>query len=185
MDFIYSKLNSAWLSILTPRINKLYLSATWLLHLHPLSPTCEPKFRTELRSYDKIGINAWRQELFVNIPIFCKDNVVEYIFLHILFLRNLLDPQCRGFLFPLSIATRGITEFHISRHQFNSGWGGVGAEHVFCPWTFSLNIGLNPGDWTCFFWTPFMSCLHSLVGYSTGEFQALQLIVLAAFGAVD
>ena len=33
----------------------------------------------------------------------------------------------------------------------------------FCPWTFSLNIGLNmfPLD-------PFMSCLHSLLGYSTG-----------------
>ena len=30
-----------------------------------------------------------------------------------------------------------------------------------------------------------MSCLHSLLGYSTEEFQALQLIVLAAFGAVD
>ena len=27
--------------------------------------------------------------------------------------------------------------------------------------------------------------LHSLLEYSTGEFQALQLIVLAAFGAVD
>ena len=26
---------------------------------------------------------------------------------------------------------------------------------------------------------------HSLLGYSTGEFQALQLIVLVAFGAVD
>ena len=31
----------------------------------------------------------------------------------------------------------------------------------------------------------FMSCLHSLLGYSTWEFQALKLIVLAAFGAVD
>ena len=50
----------------------------------------------------------------------------------------------------------------------------------FCPWTFSLNIGLSmfPLD-------SFMSCLHSLLGYSAGEFQALQLIVLAAFGAVD
>ena len=49
-----------------------------------------------------------------------------------------------------------------------------------CPWTFSLNIGLSmfPLD-------SFMSCLHSLLGYSTGEFQALQLIVLPAFGAVD
>ena len=50
----------------------------------------------------------------------------------------------------------------------------------FCLWTFSLNIGLNmfPLD-------SFMSCLHSLLRNSTGEFQALQLIVLAAFGAVD
>ena len=30
-----------------------------------------------------------------------------------------------------------------------------------------------------------MSCLDSLIGYSTGEFQALQLIVLVVFGAVD
>ena len=50
----------------------------------------------------------------------------------------------------------------------------------FWPWTFSLNIGLNmfPLD-------SLKSCLHSLLGYCTGEFQALQLIVLAAFGAVD
>ena len=50
----------------------------------------------------------------------------------------------------------------------------------FCPWTFSLNIG-----WNLCPLGSFMSCLHSLVGYSTWEFQALQLIVLAAFGAVD
>ena len=50
----------------------------------------------------------------------------------------------------------------------------------FCPRTFSLNIGLNkfPLD-------SFMSCLYSLLGYSTGKFHALQLIVLVAFGAVD
>ena len=30
-----------------------------------------------------------------------------------------------------------------------------------------------------------MSCLDSLLGYSTGDFQALQLIVLVVFGAVD
>ena len=38
-------------------------------------------------------------------------------------------------------------------------------------------------DWTCYLRTPFISCLHSLLIYSIGEFQALQLIVLAAFGA--
>ena len=50
----------------------------------------------------------------------------------------------------------------------------------FCPWTFSLNFGLN-----MLVSDSFMSCLHTLLGYSTGEFQALQLIVLVAFGAVD
>ena len=50
----------------------------------------------------------------------------------------------------------------------------------FCPWTFFQNIGFNmvPSD-------PFMSHLTIQLGYSAGEFQALQLIVLAAFGVVD
>ena len=30
-----------------------------------------------------------------------------------------------------------------------------------------------------------MSCLDSVLGYFTGEFQALQPIALAAFGAVE
>ena len=55
--------------------------------------------------------------------------------------------------------------------------GSVNAELSGCfgPWTFSLNIGLNMlrSD-------SFMSCLHSLLGYSTGTFRALQRIVLAA-----
>ena len=43
-----------------------------------------------------------------------------------------------------------------------------------------LNNGLNmfPLD-------SFLSCLDSLLEYFTGEFQALQLIVLTAFDAVD
>ena len=32
---------------------------------------------------------------------------------------------------------------------------------------------------------PFMSHLATQLGYSAGEFQTLQLIVLAAFGVVD
>ena len=49
-----------------------------------------------------------------------------------------------------------------------------------CPWTFYLKIGLNilPSD-------SFMSYINSLLGYNTADFQALQLIVLAVFGAVD
>ena len=50
----------------------------------------------------------------------------------------------------------------------------------FCPWTFFQNIGFNT-----MLTDPFMSHLATQLGYSAGEFQALQLIVLAAFGVVD
>ena len=50
----------------------------------------------------------------------------------------------------------------------------------FCPWTFFENIGFNT-----VLMDPFMSHLATQLGYSAGEFQALQLIVLAAFGVVD
>ena len=50
----------------------------------------------------------------------------------------------------------------------------------FCGWTFFQNIGFNmvPSD-------PFMSHIATQLGYSAGEFQALQPIVLATFGVVD
>ena len=50
----------------------------------------------------------------------------------------------------------------------------------FCPWTFFENIGFNT-----VITDPFMSHLATQLGYSAGEFQALQLIVLVAFGVVD
>ena len=50
----------------------------------------------------------------------------------------------------------------------------------FCPWTFFENIGFN-----AVLTDPFMSHLATQLGYFAGEFQALQLIVLAAFGVVD
>ena len=50
----------------------------------------------------------------------------------------------------------------------------------FCPWTFIENIGFNT-----VLMDPFMSHLATQLRYSAGEFQALQLIVLAAFGVVD
>ena len=37
-------------------------------------------------------------------------------------------------------------------------------------------------DWA---WYPLFSCLHSLLGYSEGEFHVLQMIVFVVFGAVD
>ena len=50
----------------------------------------------------------------------------------------------------------------------------------FCPWTFFENIGFNT-----VLTDPFMSYVDTQLGYSAGEFQALPLIVLAAFGVVD
>ena len=50
----------------------------------------------------------------------------------------------------------------------------------FCPWAFFENIGFNT-----VLTDPFVSHLATQLGYSAGEFQALQLIVLAAFGVVD
>ena len=50
----------------------------------------------------------------------------------------------------------------------------------FCPWTFFENIGFNT-----VLTDPFMSYLATQLWYSAGEFEALQLIVLAAFGVVD
>ena len=43
-------------------------------------------------------------------------------------------------------------------------------------WEYRIQHGANG---------PFMSHLATQLGYSAGEFQALQLIVLAAFGVVD
>ena len=50
----------------------------------------------------------------------------------------------------------------------------------FWPWTFFENIGFNT-----VLTDPFMHHLATQLGYSAEEFQALQLIVLAAFGVVD
>ena len=65
-------------------------------------------------------------------------------------------------------------------HQSSASLAFVRGIHRWPVYHWILNIGLNmfPLD-------SFMSCLQSLLGYSTGEFQALQLIVLVAFGAVD
>ena len=50
----------------------------------------------------------------------------------------------------------------------------------FCAWTFYNNIGFNMASSD-----PFMPHLATQLGYSAGEFQDLQLIVLATFGVVD
>ena len=66
--------------------------------------------------------------------------------------------------------------------QSSSDSANVAPQWMFRPWKFPLNIGLNmlPSG-------SFMLFLDSLGYYRifTGEFHALQLIVLTVFGAVD
>ena len=67
--------------------------------------------------------------------------------------------------------------FHFVQWLGSSGSAITHPPGCFYPWTFSLHVGLNmlPLD-------SIMLCLDSLLGYSNGEFQALQIIVLAVFG---
>ena len=51
---------------------------------------------------------------------------------------------------------------------------------MFCHWTFFQNIGFNT-----VLTDPFMSHPATRLGYSAGEFRALQLIVLVALSVVD
>ena len=103
----------------------------------------------------------------------------QYLLYRIIYHRDFHHDSCDchwDFMTMIYILIYTLGILYIS----NSGSANAQLPGCFCPWTFSLNIGLNmlPLD-------SFMSCLHSLLGYSTGEFQALQLIVLAAVGAVE
>ena len=51
---------------------------------------------------------------------------------------------------------------------------------VYGPWSFSLNIGLN-----MLHSDSFILCLDKLIRSSTGEFQALELIVVPMFRDMD
>ena len=62
----------------------------------------------------------------------------------------------------------------------SSGSSNAHLPRCFPLWKFPLNIGLNMLDLVSF-----MSYLDSLLGYSTGEFQALKMIIFADIGAVD
>ena len=100
---------------------------------------------------------------------------------------NLIGHVTLAAITGTTILVRNVKSYHyFLSYTFGFLWlsGSVSANRLLpgCVrhWTFSLNIGLDmfPSD-------SFMPCLHSLQGYSTGEFQTFQLIVFAAFGAVD
>ena len=83
-------------------------------------------------------------------------------------LPSLVSCKCKIFMAINYLLIDTLGFLYIS----SSGSANTQLPGCFCPWTFSLNIGLNmfPLD-------SFMPCLHSPLGHSTGEFQALQLIV--------
>ena len=87
---------------------------------------------------------------------------------------SVINSLILGCLWPLVLVLNNISTIGIWRSA-NSHLPGC-----FCPWTFFQNIGFNmvPSD-------PFMSHLATELGYTAGEFQALQLIVLVAFRVGD
>ena len=87
---------------------------------------------------------------------------------------SMINSLILGCLWPLVFILNNILTLDIWRSAISHLPG------CFCPWTFVQNIGFNmvPS-------APFMSQLATQLVYSAGEFQALQLFVLAAFGVVD
>ena len=83
---------------------------------------------------------------------------------------SMINSLILGCLWPLVFVLSNILTIDIWRSAISHLPG------CFCPWTFFLNFGFNmaPSD-------PFMSHLTTQLG----EFQALQLSVLVAFGVLD
>ena len=98
---------------------------------------------------------SWAECHFLCVLLFDKNLILGCLWLLVFVLNNIL-----------------ILGIWCSTIPHLPGW--------FCPWTFFENIGFNT-----VLTDPFMSHLTTQLGYSAGEFQALQLIVLAAFGVVD
>ena len=137
-------------------------------------PWTDP-YMVTLQKYDLPHVEAQQQ---INDRQ-CYHNIMLYIYIYI----YILYIYCAWWYIVIPSKSPCMTFWstllgvlYISK----SGSANAQLPRCFCLWTFSLNIWLRmfPLD-------SFMSCLHSLLGYSEGEFQALQLIVLAAFGAVD
>ena len=97
-----------------------------------------------------------------------------FVFFGLIVSCSMINSRILGCLWPLVFVLNNILILGIWHSTISHLPG------YFCPWTFFQNIGFSmvPSG-------PYMSHLTTQLGYSTGEFQALQLIVLAAFGVVD
>ena len=144
------------------------INKTWLPQKNKLYHTCRPGTRsTDESSIDLLTLFWCWVSLCAPLTVF----LIEFYFIIVF---NTIIVTTLAFLWP-------IFSFWTTRLGFLWLSSFVSAEAQFLDASIpvSMNIGLNilPSD-------SLMSCLHSFLGYST-EFQALQLIVHAAFGAVD
>ena len=146
---------------------------------HPLHPIDNRSRNRRWNLWVRWCVSSWlpsRSSVLINIYRYIYDLLYEFCFLWftncvLLSDDNSLIPGCLWLLAFVSNNTL-ILGIWCSTIPHLPG--------CFCPWTFFQNIGFNvvPSD-------PFMSHLATQLGYSAGEFQALQLIVLATFGVVD
>ena len=87
---------------------------------------------------------------------------------------SMINRLILGCLWPLVFVSNNLFALGILRSAICNFPG------CFCPWTFFQDIGFN-----MVLSNPFRSHLQTQLGYSTGKFQTLKLIALAAFGVVD
>ena len=147
---------------------------------HPLHPIDNRSRNRRRNLWVGWCVSSWwplfRPEIYIYIYIHIYALLYESCFLWftncVLLSDNSLIPECLWFFWYLFLNNTLILDIWCSTI--------LHLPRCFCPWTFFQNIGFNmvPSD-------PFMSHLATQLGYSAGEFQALQLFVLATFGVVD
>ena len=159
----------------------------WLTKIEPQSlrgRVCSPRWLRMVQHVYKVGLHVFliRQcdVLWINNDLFHRRVLGSYL--------KHLFCYCFGFwsneLFDKSLILGWLwlLAFILNNTWILDIWCST-IPHLpgcFSPWTFFENIRFNT-----VLTHPFMSHLATQLGYSAGQFQALQLIVLAAFGIVD
>ena len=147
--------------------------------MHSLYELC---YRTYIYTYTRSVVQCWWSctpsqsvGMFWGLRGSCVVGMPLFVFFGLPIVScSMTNSLILGCVWPLVFVLNNILTLSIWRSAISHLPG------CFCPWTFFQNIGFNMAPSG-----PFMSHLTAQLGYSAGEFQALQLIVLAAFSVVD
>ena len=178
-DFVrsYHKISyvSSWLPLFPSRDSVLIYIYLYVCILYTSSVI--GRIFTYTRSVVQYWWSCTRSQsigLFLGVRVSCVEcHLFVFFGLPIVFC-SIINSLILGCLWPLVFVLNNNLTLGIWLSVIFHAWT------FSCPWTFFQNIGFNMAPSG-----PLMSHLATQLGYSAGEFQALQLIVLAAFGVVD